>query len=121
MSTMQACLDPQAGILSPSLEKNFLMAVALVASVSFFVSAGGDMSSIVDNADLDVATEASTTGTAALDAIVAGVAGFAQKIVQDQEEGNLVGVGADLVETGGIVELVKTAFEAMARFLAALL
>jgi len=53
VKTMEACLDPNVVVRSPSVEKNFLLAAALTAIVGY-VASTGDFSgvSLVDEMDL---------------------------------------------------------------------
>jgi hypothetical protein len=123
VSTMQACLDPEATLRSPSLEKRVLAGVALAAAVGFLLSTG-DMVDITGDATL----EDGFAATGVVESVVAGVSNFAQQIASDEQEGNMVGLSADAMEAGkagafmGVVRqgVMKVALE-IARIIAVLL
>ena len=125
VKTMQACLDPEANLRSPSMEKKILTGIALLGVVSLVLSSGSGISTDLATSDSLVDSSAITAGdasaTALVDAALAGAAGVAQKLVQDEEEGGLLGVGTDLVEGGAVAEVIRRGFvsavEALARFL----
>jgi hypothetical protein len=81
VSTMQACLDPEATLRSPSLEKRVLAGLALAAAVAYLVSTG-DFVDLTDVADVagDAALEDGSAATGIVESLLAGMAGFAQQL-----------------------------------------
>ena len=103
VGTMQSCLDPQAALRSASLEKRFVTALALASIAAAVVNSGEvalpeGMERMLDQVTVTI------TDSTGLEAIVAGVGGLAQKLLQDDSsEGNLLEVGSDLAESGPVV------------------
>lgn len=120
VSTMKACLDPNVAVASPSLEKKILTGVALAAAVGYFVSTGdfADPSDVGDMVDgISSATEAGSAvddiGATLIEGLIGGVAAFSRQFLEDEKEGDLVGIGSDLFEagtTGAILEQLRKAF-----------
>jgi hypothetical protein len=88
VSTMQACLDPEATLRSPSLEKRVLAGLALAAAVGYLVSTG-DFVDLTDYADVagdavledgSAATGIGSAATGIVESLLAGMAGFAQQV-----------------------------------------
>lgn len=116
--TMTACLDTEANLQSPSVERKVLTGIALVAVASYLVSSTGMLDgSILDSAGdiLDSAGVASDAA-AAIDATsifeviaagVAGLAGFAEQFINDEEARGLASLSTDsyLVEGGALEQL----------------
>jgi hypothetical protein len=103
VSTMQACLDPEATLRSPSLEKRVLAGLALAAALGYLVSTG-DFVDVTDYADVagDAVLEDGSAATGIVESLLAGMASFAQQVSGD-------GVDVDAVledgsATTGIVE-----------------
>jgi hypothetical protein len=163
VSSMQACLDPETTLRSPSLEKRVLAGLALAAAVGFLVSTGDfavDFTDITDIADVagDAASEDGSAVTGIVESLLAGMAGFAQQVTGDgidvdvdavledgaaatgvvesflagvasitqqitnneQQEGSVVALGADMVETGGAAVLMGGARQGLLGALAAI-
>jgi hypothetical protein len=76
VATMEACLDPNVALLSPSLERRFLTGFSLLTAVSLALSVGADPTDIVVEG-MDSAAESYVT---ALDALVAGAATAASQV-----------------------------------------
>jgi hypothetical protein len=164
VSTMNACLDPETTLRSPSLEKRVLAGLALATAVGYLVSTGDfvDLTDYADYADTAVLEDGSAatgivesllTGMAALvqqvtgesvdvDAVIedgsaatgivesflVGVASITQQLANDEQEGSVAALGADIVETGAAGPLMVTARQilvgvltAIAEFIAVLL
>jgi ubiquinol oxidase len=127
VSTMDACLDPNASIQSPSMEKRILTGVALVSVVGTFALSSGDvdLSSLsdmmFDGADGDILVEGGSVTTAIFDSVLAGMAGFAQLVTNDEQAGDVAGMGADMLEAGAARRAVVSFLTALAEFAAALL
>jgi hypothetical protein len=103
VSTMQACLDPEVTLRSPSLEKRFLAGLALAGVVGYFVSTG-DFVDITDYTDVagDAVLEDGSAATGIVESVLAGLASLAQQVA-----GESVDVDAVLEDgsaTTGIVE-----------------
>jgi len=107
VGTMQACLDPNASLRSPSIEKRILFGIALVASAGFLLSTGegaettrlGEMLSSTDIGGDSLGVE----GIA--EALAAGVAGLTkvgtdllEKSGGAAEEGGLAGLLEEIIE-----------------------
>lgn len=125
VKTMQACLDPEANLRSPSMEKKILTGVALLGVVSLILSSGGggeftDLATSDSLVDSSAIAGGDASATALVEAALAGASGMAQQLAQDEEEGGLLGLGTDLVEGGAILEVMRTVFasavQALARF-----
>jgi hypothetical protein len=84
VSTMQACLDPESTLRSPSLEKRVLAGLALAAAVGFLVSTG-DFVDVTDYADVagDAVLEDGSVATGIVESLLAGLVGFAQQVAGD--------------------------------------
>jgi hypothetical protein len=156
VSTMQACLDPEATLRSPSLEKRVLAGIALAAAVGFLVSTG-DFVDFTDVADVagDAAAEDGSAATGIVESLLAGIAGFAQhatgdgidvdavledgaaatgtiesflavvtsitqQLTNDEQEGNVAALGADMVETGAAGAFMSAARQSLVTVLAAI-
>jgi hypothetical protein len=80
VSTMHACLDPEAALRSPSGEKKALAALALAAAVGSYFSMGGGQ----DVADVagDAALEDGSAATGILEPLLAGMASFLTTIAE---------------------------------------
>lgn len=117
VSAMEACLDVDANLLAPSLERRILAGVAALALSSFLLSSSGvmDAGGLLDSANVfgDVSAAASESTT--LELIAAGVAGLVQQFVQDGNAEDMAGVGENLAEGGAAL----TAVEELRRFGAA--
>mmetsp|Transcript_14328 Transcript_14328/g.22368 ORF Transcript_14328/g.22368 Transcript_14328/m.22368 type:complete len:537 (-) Transcript_14328:200-1810(-) len=120
VSTMKACLDPNVAVNSASLEKKLLFGTALVAGVAYFVSTGEILDLDGDVLSGAVAGEILDDGAASttmMETAIAAAVGLAQQFVQDEEEGDLVGVTTDLVETGAFGAGLKGLQEAIVKFI----
>lgn len=95
VSTMAACSDPAANLRSPSLERRILTGVAVFAVSSYLLTTTG----ILDAGILDSASDAAlaTADTTLAELAAAGMAGFVERIMNDEESR---AVGADLLEGG---------------------
>jgi hypothetical protein len=73
VSTMHACLDPEATLRAPSKEKRVLAGIAFAAAVGFYLSTGSG----VDVADVtgDAVLEDGSAATG-IDTLLAGMASF---------------------------------------------
>jgi hypothetical protein len=76
VSTMHACLDPQATLRSPSKEKRVLAGIAFAAAVGFYLSTGDgvDITDVVD-ATGDAVLEDGSAATG-IDTFLAAIASF---------------------------------------------
>ena len=105
VGTMEACLDPTVAKLSPSLERKVLTGIATAAAVSLFLTAGDtggvDVDQIVDGVDFAVDETGATT---LIDGVIAGIAGMASSLGED-DEGATAQAIADLFEEGAIAEV----------------
>ena len=86
--TMVACLDAEVSLRSPSVERRVLTGIALVAVASYMISTTDisvDLSDITGSADVagDAAMAIDTTTIAEF--ITAGVVGFAEQLLNDEE------------------------------------
>jgi hypothetical protein len=90
VSAMNACLDPEATIRSPSLEKRILAGAALAAAVGFLLSTG----EMVDVGGEGVLEDGSAVTI--IESVVAGIASFAQGVTSDGAEENVAGLGAEI-------------------------
>ena len=113
VSAMQACLDPETSLRSPSVERTILMQVAALTVASVLLSSG-----LATMDDFESFSGSSET----VDAIANGASGLVG--IEDQGE-SFLGLGADVLEGGVVMEALRRAvqpvLEAIARFLAALL
>lgn len=96
VSTMAACLDPEASLQSPSLERRVLTGVALLA-VAPYVASTLDIPTLLDTGD----AAAGFTDTATVLELT-GLAGIVQKLLED-------GLEVDIAE-GGILLAIGEAF-----------
>ena len=126
VTTMEACLDPDVAVQSPSLEQKVLTAAALVSAATFAASTGiidiPDMTFLTDI--LDAGSDAAVDGTAVDVAAGAGAAFFSQFFNEEDE----AGLAADAIEAGSILFVVDAMkrfvvefFSEILKFLAALL
>jgi ubiquinol oxidase len=127
VSTMEACLDPEANTRSPSVEKRILLGLALISIVGFTASNLGGEASLIDSLPADVVGETSTGG--AVDAVVASISAAAAKFSLDEtSQGGLGKAAVELEElgaTGALLEgsrrAVIGALQAVLRFIGILL
>jgi hypothetical protein len=85
VSTMQACLDPEAILRSPSKEKKVLAGLTLASAVGFYFSMGGILGrGVTDVADVasDAVLEDGSVATGILDPLIAGMASFLTTIAE---------------------------------------
>ena len=106
VNTMQACLDPQANVRTPSLERKVLTGVAFVAVVSALASTG-DIGTVVD---VDTAAENAASVDAMIDAATAGAALAGGAMAENEE---IASVAFVEVTRRGIVQFLET----LARFI----
>jgi hypothetical protein len=104
VSTMQACLDPEATLRSPSLEKRVLAGLALAAAVGYLVSTG-DFVDITDYADVagDAVLEDGSAATGIVESLLAGMATLAQRVT-----GESVDVDAVLEDGSAATGIVES-------------
>ena len=105
VNTMQACLDPQATVRTPSLERKVIAGLAFVAVISALVSTG-DIGTI---ADMDTAAENVASADMGIDAAAAGAA-FAGSAMAENEE------FASLAFVEGTRRVIVQVLETLARF-----
>lgn len=133
VGTMQACLDPEVAVLSPSLEQKLLSGAALAV----LVGATGDFSSLNDLASLNDFVDASggldgladgLSADSVMDAALAGGAALMSQAEMDVEERNVLGLATEALELGSIGVLLESVrlvvinvLVRLAEFLAALL
>lgn len=109
VSAMEACLDPNVSLQSPSLERRVVTGMAATALASYFLVTTGFLdASLLDTGTVDAATAASGD-LSLLELSVAGVASWARDFIQTQEEGGFAGLAEDAVEGG----LLLTALEGL--------
>lgn len=119
VKTMQACLDPQVTLRSPSIERKVLTGLALVAAVSFFyATTSGELSSLMDT--LDFAGDVAGPGDLAVDAAVAGAAFAKEVAAEDAGEASMVSMGLPVVGES-VRRLFVQAAEVLARIIATLI
>ena len=83
VKTMQACLDPNVSVMSPSLEKKVMTGLALGATVGYFLSTGdlidlndiGSVSDIADNFDLIELIDEEAGDASIISSVVDGIVG----------------------------------------------
>ena len=83
VKTMQACLDPDVSVMSPSLEKKVMTGLALGATVGYFLSTGdlidvndiGSVSDIADNIDLIELIDEESGDISLINSAVDGIVG----------------------------------------------
>jgi hypothetical protein len=98
VSAMKVCLDPNVALISPSIEKRLLTAVALSSAVAFALSVGP-----LDPSDLTTFDAAATEGSGLLnllEGVVAGGATLASQLLQGGSEVSVEGI----IETAEGVE-----------------
>jgi len=127
VGTMQACLDPEIAVNSPSIERKILTGAALLASVGYFINIGAitttdfsSMDGLSDVFDGAVAIDDTSLITAAVDAIIAGAIGLAETLgggIKLQEGTDILeaDVYATLLQTTR--QVVITIVELLSRFL----
>jgi len=127
VGTMQACLDPDVAVNSPSIERKILTGAALVASVGYFINIGAipttdisSMDGLSDVFDGAAAIDDTSLITAAVDAIIAGTIGLAENLgggIKLQEGADMLeaDVYATLLQT--MRQVVITIVELLSRFL----
>jgi hypothetical protein len=156
VSTMQACLDPEATLRSPSLEKRVLAGLALAAALGYLVSTG-DFVDVTDYADVagDAVLEDGSTATGIVESLLAGIASFTQQVsgdgvdvdavledgsattgivesflvgvasitqqlTNDEQEGSVVALGTDMVETGVAAAFIGSIRQSLVSILTAI-
>lgn len=83
VKTMQACLDPNVSVMSPSLEKKLMTGLALGATVGYFFSTGdlidlndiGSVSDITDNINLIELIDEEAGDASVINSVVDGIVG----------------------------------------------
>ena len=106
VSTMVACLDPEANLRSPSQERRLVTSLAL-ATVAVYVatSMGAIDSSVFDS--VDVASDAVVASDlSVVEMIAAGATALVQHLSADEQAGDVAAVGTDLLEDGAIAAAV---------------
>lgn len=106
VSAMAACLDTEANLRSPSIERKILTGIAAFAVASFILSSSGILdASLLDSAS-DVVSDAAISATgdfSLVELAAAAMAGIAQMFSQDEEVRDLTDLGAEMAE-GGVAE-----------------
>jgi predicted regulator of Ras-like GTPase activity (Roadblock/LC7/MglB family) len=131
VSAMGACLDTNATLQSPSIERRILVGVAALALGSYLLSTTGVYdANLVNSADtttIDAAVSASTDSTifAEIAAAATGLSQFVEDVVQLDKE-NLDNVGETILEVdnalqAGILDQLRRFGTELAQFITKLL
>jgi hypothetical protein len=131
VSAMGACLDTNATLQSPSIERRILVGVAALALGSYLLSTTGVFdANLVNSADtttIDAAVSASTDSTilAEIAAAATGLSQFVEDVVQVDKE-NLDNVGETILEVdnalqAGILDQLRRFGTELAQFITKLL
>jgi ubiquinol oxidase len=118
VGTMESCLDIEAALRSPSTEKSVIVGMAVLAVIGLALTSGNveDASNpgLTDTlSGIDLSADAAVTAiTNVIDAAAAGVAGivgFTQQqqppLMDEDEEGNIVKIGTDMLESGAFAAI----------------
>lgn len=101
VGTMQACLDPNIAVNSPSIEKKILAGAALLASVSYFINTGDIDLSAMDGLS-DVFDGALVIDdTVIIDATIAAAIGLAENL------GGIEDGATELVEADSVAVILE--------------
>ena len=122
VSAMSACLDTNATIHSPSVERRILVGAAAVAVATYVLSTSGVFdASLLDSADTAVTVTSDTAVVTEVAAAAAGIMGWAEEMIK-QDESNIESVGEGLVEGGGAIsELFRRAVMTAVQFFSRIL
>eukprot|EP00978_Attheya_sp_CCMP212_P028514 scaffold98579_cov54-Attheya_sp.AAC.6 len=118
VGTMESCLDIEAALRSPSTEKSIIVGMAVLAVIGLALTSGNveDASNtgVTDTlSGIDLSADAAVSViTNAIDAAAAGVAGIVgftqqqQPLIDEDEEGNIVKIGTDMLESGAFAAIM---------------
>lgn len=109
VSTMHACLDEEATLWSPSMERRFLYGAALVALGTVALSSGStDMfgdAALTDGATYTEGTSAITTAIETVAGALTGAAGVGGTLLKDAQMAETE--ASDVVEMGTLASALK--------------
>jgi hypothetical protein len=119
VSAMEACLDPDVSLRSPSVERRVITGMAAVALASYFLASTGVLDSgLMDAESLDAAATAASGDLTIAELIAATAAGWFQQLKQAESSQTLT---EEMIEGGAILTVLESfqqkIFEFLSRFL----
>jgi hypothetical protein len=119
VSAMEACLDPDVSLRSPSVERRVITGMAAVALASYFLAATGVVvdSGLMDAESLDAVATAASGDLTIVELIAATAAGWFQQLKEAESSQTLT---EELIEGGAILTVLERFQQKIVEFLSRL-
>jgi hypothetical protein len=118
VSAMEACLDPDVSLRSPSVERRVITGMAAVALASYFLATTGMVDSgLMDAESLDAVATAASGDLTIVELIAATAAGWFQQLKEAESSQTLT---EELIEGGAILTVLERFQQKIVEFLSRL-